>query len=226
LTDPPERPPAWRDIVADGYDRVADAYAHLETGTEWPRLRWLAEVLDRLPDGSRVLELGCGNGLPATAAIAARHTVTGVDVSPEQIARARANVSQAELVVADLLELRFPAGSFDAVVAFYVFDHLPRAQLGPLLARIREWLGGGGLLLFTVEPDDNPGVVATWLGAPMFFSSYQAGVTRRLVNQAGFEILREAVEQQLEGGKPVDHLWILARRGPGGVRSLDIHRAD
>jgi hypothetical protein len=40
-------------IVARGYDRVAEEYARLESGAEWPRLRWLDEVLRRLPDGSR-----------------------------------------------------------------------------------------------------------------------------------------------------------------------------
>ena len=201
----------WRDIVAGGYDRVADDYARLEDGTQWPRMRWLAEVLDRLPPGSRVLDLGCGNGLPATAAIAAAHDATGVDVSAEQIARARANVPTAELAVADLADLDYPAGSFDAVVAFYTIDHLPRELHATVLARIRRWLSDGGLLLFCTEPDDNPGVVGDWLGTPMYFSSHPAEVTRRLVTDAGFEIHRGSVEQQLEGGRPVDWLWILAR---------------
>ncbi len=30
-----------KQVVAQGYDRVAHAYARLEEGTEWPRMRWL-----------------------------------------------------------------------------------------------------------------------------------------------------------------------------------------
>lgn len=201
----------WGDTVAQGYDRVAEEYLRLEDAGEWPRMRWLDEVLRRLPDRSRVLDLGCGNGLPATAKLAERHVVTGVDVSARQVELARGNLPGAELVVADALELRFPPDSFDAVVAFYTFDHLPRERLPELFARIREWLGDAGLLLFSVEPEDQPGVTAQWLEVPMYFSSYDAGTTRRLVREAGFEILSDQVQHQREGDTDVDYLWVLAR---------------
>lgn len=200
------------DVVARGYDRVAEEYARLESATEWPRLRWLDELLAMLPGGSRVLDLGCGNGIPATARIAQRHRATGVDVSARQIELARANVPGAEFAVADLLDLSYPDGSFDAVVAFYTFDHVPRERLAELLGRIHGWLGDGGLLLFTAEIGDEPGVVGDWLGVPMFFSSYDPDTTRRLVAEAGFELVRDAVEEQQEGGAAVSYLWVLARR--------------
>lgn len=214
----------WREVVASGYDQVAEEYARLEGAEDWPRLRWLEEVLQRLPDGSRVLDLGCGNGLPATARIAQRHRVTGVDVSARQVAAAAANVPGAELAVADALALRYPNEFFDAVVSFYTLDHLPRERLPELLGRIHGWLRDGGLLLFSVEPDDNPGVVGAWLGTPMFFSSYDAGTTRELVEAAGFTILHYAVEQQLEGDRPVDWLWLLAQRRARAGESSDGRR--
>lgn len=207
-------------LVADGYDQVAQEYAGLETEEdgEWPRQRWLAEVLHRLPADSRVLDLGCGNGVPVTAALAEQHRVTGVDVSEIQIAQARARVPGADLRVGDALELRFPPGSFEAVVAFYTLDHLPRERLGELLTRIRDWLTPGGLLLFSVEPVDQPGTVGQWLGVPMYFSSYPPETTLRLVSEAGFTVLRHETQPQLEGGRRVDWLWVLATadRGPGG----------
>lgn len=56
------------EIVAAGYDAVADRYAALES-EEWPRTRWLRMLLDRLSPGSAVLDLGCGNADPAGAEI-------------------------------------------------------------------------------------------------------------------------------------------------------------
>lgn len=205
----------WDATVARGYDQVADEYARLEDNAEWPRMRWLDEILRRLPDRSRVLDLGCGNGVPATAALADRHVAIGVDVSTQQIELARANVPAAEFMVADLLELHYPPSSFDAVVAFYTFDHLQRERLGELFGRISGWLRDGGLLLFSVEPEDKPGVVGQWLSVPMYFSSYTPDTTRRLVREAGFEIVRDALEQQREGTTDVTYLWILARRPAG-----------
>lgn len=204
-----EREPAR--IVAEGYDRVAEAYAALESGAEWPRMRWLARVLDELKDGSRVLDLGCGSGIPAMREIARRHRAVGVDVSARQVELARRNVPDAELIHEDILAVDFAARSLDAVVAFYVFDHLPRERHAELLERIHGWLRPRGLLLFTVEVEDEPGVVGRWLGVDMFFSSFDETTTRRLVADTGFEIEAGEVETQDEGGRDVPYLWVLAR---------------
>jgi cyclopropane fatty-acyl-phospholipid synthase-like methyltransferase len=208
-----EKEAAPAEIVATGYDAVASAYAELERpGAAWPRLEWLDALLDDLPAAAHVLDVGCGNGLPATRAIAEHCHATGVDVSAVQVERARRNVPQATFLRGDVLELDIAPASFAAIAAFYALDHVPRSRHAELLGRFHDWLEPGGLLLFCVEPDDCPDMVATWLGTPMFFSSHDAGTSRRLVAEAGFTIEREAVERQLEGGRPVDYLWILARR--------------
>jgi SAM-dependent methyltransferase len=201
-----------QDVVARGYDAVAERYAELESGTPWPRLRWLDDLLGRLPAGARVLDLGCGNGLPAGARIAERHRLTGVDVSPRQVALARENVPAGAFAAGDILLLRYPVAEFAAVTAFYTFDHLPRERLAEMFGLIHGWLQESGLLLFCVEIEDLPGVVGEWLGTPMFFSSYEPDTTRRLVDEAGFDIVRDEVETQREGDHDVAYLWVLARR--------------
>src|SRR5918992_5636652 len=134
--------------VATGYDRVAEAYSKLEDDeAPWPRMTWLHRLLEHLPDRSRVLDLGCGSGIPATREIAGRHSAVGVDISPRQIELARRNVPNAEFRQADVLDLQFCGDSFDAVVALYLLDHTPREELVDLLRRIRDWLKPSGLLL-------------------------------------------------------------------------------
>jgi len=200
-------------LVERGYDVVADRYASLEVaGREWPRLAWLAKLLDGVPEGARVLDLGCGNGVPATRAMAQRHAATGVDVSGAQVERARRNVPEAEFVHADLSEVGFADGTFAAIAAFYVIDHLPREHHAEVLARLHRWLAPGGRLLFTIEPEDEPGIVGDWLGEPMFFSQYDAETTLGLVRDAGFEILERSVASQYEGDHEVAYLWVLAQR--------------
>jgi predicted TPR repeat methyltransferase len=206
MTDEPQR------VVASGYDAAAERYAALERDADWPRLRWLDDLLARLPDGAHVLDLGCGNGLPAGPRIAQRHRVSGVDVSAQQVALAEANVPAGGFAVGDALELRYPAGTFAAVTACYTFDHLPRERLGEMFRLVHGWLADGGLLLFSVETGDQPGGVGEWLGVPMFFSSYDPDTTRRLLGESGFDIVREAIEQQWEGDHEVSYLWVLARR--------------
>lgn len=210
-----QRPVEPKEVVAAGYDQVADRYAALEAPeAEWPRMRWVEDLLARLPDRSDVLDVGCGNGVPGTRAIAERRRTTGVDVSKVQIELARRNVPEARLLHGDILSMQFPAGSFDAIVAFYVVEHLPRAEHARLLSRFSRWLRPGGYLLFTVEPEGEPSLVRDWLGTPMFFSQFDAETTAGLVQSAGFEVLRTATEVQLEGAREVPFTWLLARR-PG-----------
>jgi SAM-dependent methyltransferase len=200
-------------LVADGYDAIADRYERLETPERpWPRTRWPADLLERLPDGGHVLDLGCGAGAPAAVEIARHHRVTRLDISPEQIARARVNVPDGDYRVGDALEIDLPEAAFDAVVSFYALSHLPRERHAELLGRIHRWLRPGGWLLLSSDTADRPTRVGEWLGVEMFFSSFDADTTRRLVADAGFEIAETAVETQLEEGREVDFLWILARR--------------
>ena len=87
------------DIIARGYDQVADEYAALESAeAPWPRLKRVRAFAADLPRGSRILDVGCGNGLPATRELALSHEVTGVDISEQQIARARSNVPAATFI--------------------------------------------------------------------------------------------------------------------------------
>jgi len=101
-------------IVAAGYDAVANEYAALEQpGKAWPRLRLLRNVLTRIPPGVTVLDLGCGNGVPALVEIARSHEAVGVDLSGTQADLARANVPTAEVFRATFLNwisLRQPLG--------------------------------------------------------------------------------------------------------------------
>jgi SAM-dependent methyltransferase len=201
------------EIVAAGYDRMADTFADWRDRIEGdPRAEWFEELTSRLPDDARVLELGCGAGTSAeTQELARRFRLTAVDVSAEQIRRARENVPGADLVHADLLELDFSADSFEAVCSFYVFNHLPREHLGPLLGRIAVWLAAGGLTLNAFGASDLPGWTGEFLGAETYFAGYEPPENTRLVEAAGLTVLRDEVVTFTEPEGPVRFHWILAR---------------
>jgi SAM-dependent methyltransferase len=199
-------------VVEQGYDRVAHAYARLEGEAEWPRMRWLRGLLARLAPGSSVLDLGCGSGDPADVEIAKEHRVTGVDISRTQIDLARQNVPIGHFLHGDAAAVEFPAGSFDAVVSFYTLEHIPRDEHATMLRRIYGWLRAEGFLLISTEAGEYDDVMGEWLGVPMFISCFDPETLKRMVDEAGFELLETVIETQIEGGHEVPYLWLLARR--------------
>ncbi len=202
-----------RRIVESGYDSSAERYLEWSARIEdEPRMRLLAQLNDRLPDGARVLDLGCGAGVPCTAVLAERHDVLGVDLSAAQLELARRNVPGARFERGDMTRLSFPDGSFDAVTAFYSVLHVPREEHGALFARIACWLRPGGRFLAALGRGEANGVEAEWLGTPMFFSSNGSAENRRLLEAAGFtlEVDEPATLEEPEG--PATFHWVLGRR--------------
>jgi cyclopropane fatty-acyl-phospholipid synthase-like methyltransferase len=199
-------------VVAAGYDAIAETYRDWAEGDSWPRLDWLALLEAELPDGADVLELGCGAGVPVTRRLAERHRVTGVDLSARQVELARENVPGASFQHADALAVELPESSFDAVVSLYMSGHVPRDEQLELLRRIALWLRPGGLLLMTLTRGSSDGEVEDdWLGAPMYFAGEDPATSLASLRAEGFELLRAELVPQVEFGREVAFLWVLAR---------------
>lgn len=203
-----------KQVVQDGFDRIAEAHgAWAEETRREEREKYTAALMNRLEAGADILELGCGAGGSTTRTLATSFRLTGVDLSARSVELARAAIPTATFVQSDMTRAEFPLASFDAVAAFYSIFHVPRAEHAPLLGRIRGWLRPGGLLVATMGAHDNPGELAPdWLGAPMYWSAYDADTNRDLVQNAGFEIEQATIETAPELGGPVSFLWVIARR--------------
>ena len=200
-------------LVAAGYDAMTDTWEAWQTQiAQDPREEWREELAARVRPGGRVVELGCGGGTAETAALAERFELVAVDLSQEQLRRARERVPRATFLHADFTNLELEPGSVDAVAAFYSFNHVPRDLLAGLFERIHGWLVPDGLLLTTLGASDLPEWTGEWLGVPMFFSGWDADLNRRLLREAGFELERDEVVTIREPEGEVAFHWVLARR--------------
>ena len=202
-----------KEIVARGYDAIALRYAEWAGQIDSPAMAWVRELDAQLDDGADVLELGCGRGVPATRELARRHRVTGVDISAVQIELARHHVPEASFVHSDAMELEIAPASFDAVVALFVFGHVPVEEQAGLIARISLWLRDGGFFLGTFATGEaGQDVDDDWLGVPMFFASLGGDAYAPLLRDAGLEPLRDEVVVQNEPGHgDISFRWFLAR---------------
>jgi cyclopropane fatty-acyl-phospholipid synthase-like methyltransferase len=201
-----------RDVVRAGYDEIGERYHSWSSGSE-VRLGFVQRVLDRLPAGSTVVDLGCGPGDPATRLLSERHHTTGVDLSAGQLSIARRLAPRASLVQADLDELALQPLSVDAVVSFYAFGHLPSEAHGPLIDRIGGWLRPGGLFLTSAPLTPGDDVDADWLGVRMSFGGIGADATVAAVEAAGMAVEDARVVGEDEGeGRLVEFLWVTAMK--------------
>lgn len=200
-------------IVACGYDAIAGRYAAWAGGIEdATRDRVTRLLVERFPSGSSLLDLGCGGGGATSRQWADHFTLLGVDSSRSQVAFARDRVPNATFMVADMAGLELPNASYDVVTALYSLIHVPREEHVALLGRIAGWLRPGGLFVATMSAADNPGAVETdWLGAPMFFSHFDAATNRRLVMEAGLTVELAEEVTLWEHDQPARFLWIMAR---------------
>ncbi|MDQ0287513.1 SAM-dependent methyltransferase [Desulfofundulus luciae] len=97
-----------------------------------------------LPGGSRVLDVGCGDGWLAEA-------LPGYEwhgVEPDSVLREKALAKGIRAEPGRAGELPFPDGHFDTVCLFDVLEHLP--EEGPALHEVRRVLRPGGLLFVSV----------------------------------------------------------------------------
>ncbi|MFL5929071.1 MAG: class I SAM-dependent methyltransferase [Gaiellaceae bacterium] len=200
-------------LVGAGYDAMADTWEAWSSQVECdPRRAWVEALLTVLPAEAAVVELGCGNGTRETRELARRAQLTGIDVSEEQLRRARERVPEATFVQGDLAALELEEASLDGVVALYVFNHVPRELLSGVFARVHRWLKPGGHFLASLGAGDIDGWNGEWLGVPMFFSSYPPETNSALLREVGFTLLRDEVVTIAEPEDDVAFQWVLARR--------------
>ena len=202
-------------VVRTGYDRISDEY---RADTFELDGTWYATALEALegcvPPGSRVLDLGCGCGVPVARHLAERFDVTGVDLSDRQIERARVLVPRARFIRADMTSVVFPDDAFAAVVSFWAIIHVPVAEQSAVFDSIVRWLRPGGILLVTVGGGEWTGVEDDWYGAPMYWSHGDGSFYRGLLSERGFSVLEEWWIPEDDGG----HAAFLAiAPGPDGV---------
>ncbi|MCX7288316.1 MAG: class I SAM-dependent methyltransferase [Rhodobacterales bacterium] len=139
------------------YDLVDSEYPIEPDPAFRRRAAWLlAELEARMPQGGRVLDVGCGQGfyLPLYARLGLTATGAEPDALPRTEAARKAAALGFAVVDAPAERLPFADASFDAAVMSEVLEHL--ADPGLALAEAARVLVPGGLLLVTVPHADYP----------------------------------------------------------------------
>ena len=138
---------AFAAFEREGWKRLAPGYAD---GFGRCTSRAVGPLLDAagVVAGARVLDLACGPGFAAAAAIARGAIASGLDFSAAMVERARAVSPTADVREGDAGAIPWPNGAFDSVVCNFGLNHVPDVERA--LGEVQRVLKPGGRLAFTV----------------------------------------------------------------------------
>jgi len=182
--------------LRERYQRIAPFYDLLDFPFEHGRYRHIRPLLFTGLSG-RILDAGVGTGcnIPFYPADA---RVTGVDLSPAMLARARKRADACgravDLQLMDVTRLDLPDDMFDAAVASFLFCVLPDESQTDALRELRRVIKQGGTLhlLEYVRPTGALRGFIARLWEPWMAFAYGAGFDRRTqvhLRDLGFEIV-------------------------------------
>jgi 2-polyprenyl-6-hydroxyphenyl methylase/3-demethylubiquinone-9 3-methyltransferase len=179
----------------------------------------LAFLLQRVPAGARVLDVGCGEGRFTSELLRAGRETIGIDVAEEPLRRARAREPGIDV---RLIPARGPWPledfSFDALWAGEVIEHV--ADTAAWLSQARRVLRSGGVLVLSTPAHGRLTRLALGLRGRAFEAHFDPRAdhlrfyTRRtlvtLLEDFGFEAIRTHAIGGLPGARHV--LLASARR--------------
>jgi cyclopropane fatty-acyl-phospholipid synthase-like methyltransferase len=202
--------------VSSAYDRSAERWRATRPLELYPVVARLLDVaLDSTPSNARVLDVGCGAGVPVTRALVSRgFRVTGLDFSEELLAIARTEVPAATFVHGDMrtIDSRHIGNDHDLVVAWDSVFHLPRADHATMFARFASWLRPAGRLLLSLGGSAWEGT-SEMLGETFFYGGFDPEESLRLLGAAGFSIVHSEIDDPQSRG----HLSIVASAQAAGT---------
>lgn len=139
-------PKLVRENLKKSYNAIASDFSSTRNRA-WPEFEYFAQFIQK---GSKVLDLGCGNGRLYDSLKEYEIDYTGVDFSEELIALAKQKYHQQDFVIQDMTKLDLNK-QFEVIISIAAFHHIPTKRLRQkTLKLISEHLKDDGVLMLSV----------------------------------------------------------------------------
>jgi tRNA (uracil-5-)-methyltransferase TRM9 len=144
--------------IQEVFDAIAEDYSRTRT-RPWPTTK---EFLDTIPEGSVVLDLGCGPGQNSVELVKRGVSVVGTDLSRRQLNEAHRRMEKERgswwnPIQADIVTLPLRDGAADAVLMIAALHHVPtEGERNRALMEVHRCLRSGGRALISVWAFDQP----------------------------------------------------------------------
>jgi SAM-dependent methyltransferase len=190
-------------MIRTPYDLIAQEWTGLRTRLFPKEVEYLEVILEGMPPGGTVLDLGCGTGHPIATHLAAHgFKVVGVDASAEMLALARARFPEHRWIHEWIENVEF-SELFDAAICWDALFHLPRVQFAPVIRNLSRWLKPGARLMVSSGGvvDEGEGFTDTMFGQEFYYDSLPPGEMVSLIENSGFGVLKAEMCNLPDGGR-------------------------
>jgi trans-aconitate methyltransferase len=161
-----------------------------------------------MPANAKVLDIGCGPGVPIARYLVDRGcSITGVDSSPEMIALFQSNLRGQQSQVADMRTLSL-GSVYDGILAWDSFFHLSHDHQRRMFPIFREHAAPHAALLFT-SGHSHGVAMGTLEDEPLYHASLDPTEYHRLLDTNGFDVINHVVEDPDCGGHTI---WLAQLR--------------
>lgn len=205
------------DEVRDSYDSIASEYAKLfidDLDRDENARNWLARFgALSASQGGVVVDLGCGPGHVVNHLCELGLEAVGCDISPGQIAEARRAFPGLGFYVGDLANMGISDSSIGGIVSRYSLIHLLPSVLHEVF---EEWMrvlmaDAPILVSFFASPSVEKHATPFDHKVATAYELFPATVAHQL-QDAGFSEVEVDIRPPVEGGRPLNHATILARK--------------
>jgi SAM-dependent methyltransferase len=185
--------------MASEAERIISLYQRHAIGWDRERGRtlfekaWLDQFLALLPQNPSILDIGCGSGEPIAGYLIEKGCdVTGVDLSSAMIGMCKERFPDDDWIVADMRTLSLDQ-RFEGILAWDSFFHLCPEDQRQMFPIFRKNAAPNAALIFTSGPGHGE-AIGTLKGEPLYHGSLDGEEYRSLLDQHGFDVVTNVVE--------------------------------
>lgn len=195
------------------YTQIADQYNQTFTDPS----DYIDQFLERLDDGAKILDVGCGTGNNTSYLAGKGYDVTAIDFSDDMLMHARHNYPDLEFLKMDMRALNFDDGFYDALISAYSIIHLKKTELLSVLEIFYTVLKSEGHLYLAFHSGASEERVETEpfnTDLQFFLNILEESEIKNLLNLVGFDVL-EILENKssFDEELPFNKVTIIAKKG-------------
>lgn len=204
-----------KENVVDIYNQIAKKYSKTFSKPS----SYMEDFLKLLPEGGKILDVGCGIGADSGFAVSKGFVVKGVDLSKGMLGIAKSEYPKVDFCLDDMRKMKFPDSYFDGIIASYSLIHIKKIELPKIINKFSKLLKNEGLLyialqsgkpreIFINEPFDH--------NKKLFLNVISYQEMNKLLKDNDFDIVKKFKRKPIkeEGEINFMKLFIIAQKKP------------